>query len=576
MKRWALVAGLVVWALLAVVAWQADGRAARAQGDSDDAGRYVVIGVILYDRQLEQEVYVYNANGYATATPRDPVATATPRATDPPQQPSPTPSVTPDTAPQPTPIGGGEKACLATSSAAINLRADHSTSAPILDNIDPSARMTVLRFWVISDVTDEWLQVRAPARSGAVREGWVYRGSSVFVGVDDTEELCWDVPVDGPGAAPTPAPTATSAPPMTPVPTGPAPGDCTYSHIYAMTMRSGPGTGYSRVGTLPANTRAPVGHIYPDTASEQWAFITYEGVTGWVAARAGGVTYGALSGDCAGVRRDAPRLDNPRGLHLIYSANREVVQRALPTLGTLKATDGAEWALAAAKQHDPRIVTVYRAIYTPWGKLDCPPNWGVGDPAAAADAWYDMLLGVWSARGTREVADYHEYRNECLFVGDWEIAFDLRMVERANASGVCLLLFSDAPGNPEIAQFAQRRPVLDAALAQECRPGVRHGIAHHVYFGRSSGPWLFGRWQLFAAALGSKYDALDWWITEYGMPAQDGTVIGRGAADCAAARAEMDAADAIFRADGRVGGYHAYSVGASQEWTDITPCLGAL
>jgi len=389
-------------------------------------------------------------------------------------------------------------------------------------------------------------------------------------------QACWAVPYeDEVDPLPTIAPTATPQT-VTPVPTEPQPGDCVYSHVFAMTIRSGPGTNYSRVGTLPANVSVPVGHIYPDTAGERWAYITHQGVTGWVAVRAGGVSYGALSGDCAGIPRHQPRLNNPRGLHLIYSANKDAVARVLPTLGTIKATDGAEWALHMARAYDPRIVTVYRAIYTSWGRMDCPPDWGQGDPIAAADRWYDMLLGVWTSRGTREVTDLYEYRNECLWAGDWEIAFDRRMVERANASGVCLLLFSDGPGNPQIHEFAKRKPVLDLVLAQECQPGRRHAIALHNYYGRESGVWLFGRWRLFREALGPKYDAVQIYFTEQGMPDVTGKVDGRDAPDCAAVRAEMAALDATFRAAPEVRGYHAYSVGHGTEWMDITPCLALL
>ena len=161
-------------------------------------------------------------------------------------------------------------------------------------------------------------------------------------------------------------------------------------------------------------------------------------------------------------------------------------------------------------------------------------------------------------------------------MGDWEIAFDRQMIRRANASGVCLLLFSDAPGRPEPHEFARRAPVLDLALDTECAPGRHHAVALHTYFGSSSGKWLFGRWQLFREALGPKDDSVMYWFTEYGVPNADGQSEGRGPANCDAVRAEMQAADAAYRAAPEVGGYHAYSVGESQEWTDLTPCLRAL
>ncbi|MCZ2099570.1 MAG: hypothetical protein LC121_25565 [Anaerolineae bacterium] len=448
----------------------------------DGDGRYVVIGAILWDKTEGRELYVYHGwyADNATATPRPPVATATPGATDTPVTPPPTltpsstprPPVeatpTPDSAPQPTPPGANDKACrLRTRNVRINERTGPGLSAPrtATSPIDTYSTLKVDEF----RVADGYLWAREAL-------GW-------FAARDMAAGAWW---VDG--------------------------------------------------------------------ASDS---LDCSEVEGWP----------------EGLAPPPPIVRNPRGLHLIYSAPRQAVLDALPTLGTLKATDGAEWALAAAKDSGRDIVTVYRAIYTAWGKLDCPPDWGYGDPVTAADRWYDMLIGVWAARGVLETADLIEYRNECLFVGDWEVAFDRRMVERASASGVCLLLFSDAPGTPEIAQFAQRRPVLDLALKLPCDRGRRHGIAHHIYFGRDSGAWLFGRWQLFRAALGPRYDALAWWFTEYGVPAEDGTVTGRGPADCGAVRAEMGAADATFRAAPEVGGYHAYSVGQSAEWTDIAGCL---
>ena len=481
MRRWRLILAIPYVLAGALIAL-----GAQTFAQSGDDGRYVVIGAILWDKTEGRELYVYHGwyADNATATPRPPVATATPGATDTPVTPPPTlaPTATPRPPAEATPTpevttlptlppGATEKTCrLRTRSVRINERVAPSLSAArtATSPIDTYSTLKVDEF----RVADGYL--------------WAHEALGWFAARDMTAGEWW---VDG--------------------------------------------------------------------ASDS---LDCSEVDGWP----------------AGLTPPPPIVRNPRGLHLIYSAPRQPVLDALPSIGTLKATDGAEWALAAAKASGRDIVTVYRAIYTAWGKLDCPPDWGYGDPVASADKWYDMLLGVWTARGTREVTDFYEYRNECRMVGDWEVAFDRRMIQRATASGVCLLAFSDAPGNPEIAQFAQRRPVLDAMLAQECQPGRWHGIAHHIYYGRDSGPWLFGRWQLFRAALGPRYDALAWWFTEYGVPAQDGSVTGRGPADCGAVRAEMSAADALFRAAPEVGGYHAYSVGQSAEWTDLTGCLPAL
>lgn len=407
---------------------------------------------------------------------------------------------------------------------------------------------------------------------------------------------------EGPTATPGPSSTATVEP-------KPALCEGVVVNQAGLNVRAAPSTNAAVVGTLSGDAVAVIDRFYiVSDDREEWAHLTSP-VNGWVAA----VFYNgrrllAWPEDVTDGERaiwclppyvtvewasnppptPPPQSANPRGLHLIYSALPEPVLETLPALGTLKATDGAEWALVEGKRRrGDALTTVYRVLYTAWGKLDCPPGWGVGDPVAAADAWYDMLHTVWASRGllglvegpggrSFRVTDRFEYRNECLFVGDWEVAFDRQMLRRATAVGICLLAFSDAPGTPELAQFAQRRPVLDEMLARPCRPGEWHGIALHIYFGRDSGPWLFGRWRLFRQVAGAKYDALTYWFTEYGVPDVQGQLEGRGVPDCGAIRDELAAADAIFGDDPGVAGYHAYSVGGGTEWLDLSPCLPAL
>lgn len=426
-------------------------------------------------------------------------------------------------------------------------------------------------------------------------------------------------PVLTPSATPSATPTATPSPTgfSTPTPEGPtatpgspptvtvepkpAPCEGVVVNQAGLNVRANHSTSAAVVGSLSADAVAVIDRFYVvRDGREEWAHIVAP-VQGWVAA----IFYDgrrmlAWPEDVNDERaiwclppyvtvewatNPPPSSANPRGLHLIFSAPREPVLATLPALGTLKATDGAEWGLVEGKKRrGDALATVYRVLYTSWGKLDCPPGWGVGDPVQAANAWYDMLHTVWASRGLlgqvegpggqlHRVVDYFEYRNECVFAGAWEVAFDRQMLRRASAAGICLLAFSDAPGTPELAQFAQRRPVLDEMVTQPCRPGVRHGIALHIYFGRNSGPWLFGRWRLFRQAVGTKYDALAYWFTEYGVPNVDGQLEGRGAPDCGAIRDELATADAIFRDDAGVAGYHAYSVGGGTEWLDLSPCL---
>lgn len=422
---------------------------------------------------------------------------------------------------------------------------------------------------------------------------------------------------------PTPSATATDEPPVSPTPTQegppvtstpnpntpePKPALCEGIVINGagLNVRADHRITAPLRGTLSADDVAIIDAFYIVTEGrEEWVHIV-EPIEGWVA----GIYYEgrrllAWPEDLSDGERavwclppyvtvewasdppptPVPQAGEPTGLHLIFSARREPVIDSLPALGTIKATDGAEWSLVEAKQRrGASITTVYRVLYTPRGKLDCPPSWGVGDPIQAANEWYDMLVGVWGQRGLLgevegpdghryPVADWIEYRNECRFVGSWEVEFDRQMVRRASAAGICLLLFSDAPGNPEVHEFAQRRPVLDEMLARPCRPGQRHGIALHTYFGEASGDWLFGRWRKFQQAVGSKYHALLYWFTEYGVPSEQGTIDGRGTPDCAAIRREVAAAASVYRVDASVAGFHIYSVGDGTEWLDVTACL---
>ena len=149
---------------------------------------------------------------------------------------------------------------------------------------------------------------------------------------------------------------------------------------------------------------------------------------------------------------------------------------------------------------------------------------------------------------------------------EYENVFYLRLLELANNAGLCTVLFSDAYGNPQIDEFAARRPVLDAMLSRRCANGRYHAIGYHVYQGVSGGDWLFGRYRLFMAAVGRQYERLPILVTEYSA----GT--GRGAVDCAALWRDQQAAERAFSA--QIVGYHLYSVGQGSEWSDISSCLG--
>lgn len=307
---------------------------------------------------------------------------------------------------------------------------------------------------------------------------------------------------------------------------------------------------------------------------DEWARIKFGPSTGFIAIHYNGAQNAIydLSEDCSRVRFPPPPIVRG-GLHLLFSAQSAPVLALVSSgkVGSLKGTTGAEWLVKAARQVNPGLLTVWRSLATALGWRDCPALWGVGDPRVTADQWFDAQLSDWRALGLIGVVDFFEYRNECGFQGIWEVAFDLQMVKRANAAGICLALFSDGYGNPQISEFVQRKPVLDAMLAHPCAPGRYHAISYHVYEGQAGGVWTAGRWRLFLAALGDvKYWDLPWLLTEYGYSD------GRGGPDCGRFLSDWRAASDEYTKFDNLWGFEAYSVGGGTIWTDLTGCLAGL
>jgi hypothetical protein len=305
------------------------------------------------------------------------------------------------------------------------------------------------------------------------------------------------------------------------------------------------------------------------TRTDEWARVKYGPLTGWIAAYYNGAALAIFdnSEECNDLRFPPPKV----GLHLIFSAQSGPVLALIDrrAIGSLKGTDGTEWLIIEAERRYKALISIWRNLATGLGWRDNPALWGIGDPRVTADQWFDAQYSTWQARGLLGVADYFEYRNEALFIGTWEIAFDLRMLERANGAGVCLAVFSDGYGNPQLSEFVQRKPVLDYILAHPCAPGRYHAIASHIYEGVNGGLWKFYRWRLFLGALGDeRYYAIPWLFTEYSDK------LGTGPADCGAVIADARAAAEQFTKYPEVLGFEVYSVGPGTQWTDISPCLG--
>src|SRR5690606_7458903 len=117
------------------------------------------------------------------------------------------------------------------------VRTDRSTSAQAVGSMAPSTWMRVER--IVRNAQGEWLYGVGENSNGAALTGWALVTPNLVL---QDSQACWAVPYeDEVDPLPTIAPTATPQI-VTPIPTEPQPGDCVYSHVFAMTIRSGPGT----------------------------------------------------------------------------------------------------------------------------------------------------------------------------------------------------------------------------------------------------------------------------------------------------------------------------------------------
>lgn len=376
-----------------------------------------------------------------------------------------------------------------------------------------------------------------------------------------------------PPASPTPT-QESPIPTITPRPTLPPPDEliCMAGvRTTTLNVRADHNTSATVVGRLSQAQRVQVHELwvrYPEGMinREEWGRID----TGWIALWYNGSQLAVLD-DSAGcwelpiTYANAMPAD-PFGLHLIFSAGGGAL--TVPGLGVLKGTDGTEWIIRAAKTQRPDVLTLWRNLSTGAGVRDCPPLWGQGDPRVEAELWWGEQYATWRARGLLGYVDYFETINECGAPSwQWERDFWLHILDLANAANVCLAVFSDAYGTPEIAVWNARRPILDAMLEDECMPGRRHVLSLHNYEGAQSGDWMFGRWRLIMTLLGDMYRAIPIIFTEYGY------ATGDAPADCPRFWADWLLAESEFRADAQIWGVAHFSVGSSARWTDLTPCL---
>ncbi len=375
----------------------------------------------------------------------------------------------------------------------------------------------------------------------------------------------------------TPTQEITVLPPLTPRPTTvPDEALCMAGvRTSALNIRAGHSTAATVVGRLAQGERVPVDALfvrYPEGSvnREEWGRVPGRG---WIALWHGGSQLAVLDDSLAcwevPIQYASAKPAEPFGLHLIHSARAEVL--TVPRLGLLKGTDGTEGIIRAAKKQRPGLLTLWRNLSTGAGWRDCPAGWGQGDARAVATEWWGAQVATWRARGLLGYVDYFEVVNECgAPYWRWENAFWLRALELASAARVCLAVFSDAYGTPELITWNARRPILDTMLSTECMPGRRHALSLHSYEGAESGDWKFGRWRLIMTLLGEEYRAIPIIFTEYGY------ATGDAPADCPRFWADWLLAEAQYANDPQIWGVAHFSVGASGVWTDVGACLGQM
>lgn len=431
-------------------------------------------------------------------------------------------------------------------------------------------------------------------------------------------DQCWRLYVRNPTPAPvataTPTPATTSPTPwptptsevITPLPTSPLPTatpvkTCALRALVILNIRDAPTTAGGIVGkwgqgedlTLSQFNTADPGYVW-GRVRDGWAAIYTRDTGGdpldWYTT---GTTSSSLCSDVpgwpTGVQPPLPFADwiapDKYGAHLLTGA----ATTGLGQYGIIKGISGNAYVVKAVHAANPDVLIIWRnwTRYL-YGSGDGPPDWGTGDPVQVANEWWIAEYYTWLQLGliqpdraayAYDVVDLFEYRNELGYVGDWEIAFDLRILALASEHRICLAMFSDGYGNPTLSQFDARAPVLDVMVATECQPGRRHVISAHSYSRYDSGPWLFDRWQsqrqYWRERHGDTYDVLQWVFTEFGVKDTDAPPYdydGRGTVHCAVALAELPAINARFAAHPDVIGYTIFGIGELAPWTNWGRC----
>jgi hypothetical protein len=120
-------------------------------------------------------------------------------------------------------------------------------------------------------------------------------------------------------------------------------------------------------------------------------------------------------------------------------------------------------------RYSPTTVLIYR---TQIDTDDNPPTIYQGDPVATANAWYAKCAIKWRQNKANFYAPSNE-RNPSPEQDAWIDAFDLRMMQLADADGFKLALHGDSYGTPDYSQWQNYRTSLTYAS--------QHGHILHLH-----------------------------------------------------------------------------------------------
>ncbi len=482
-----------------------------------------------------------------------------------------------------------------------------------VEQSQPEEHQAALAEQAVSFVPAGWIidcvDAHKPASPKVVRQ---FCAGAVFNAITSTPT---DVdPESTPGSTSTPIPTNTARPTFTPTKTpttdvdaSPTPDDepqptpngeevnCDVkTNTSGIAFRTEHATSAALIDRLTLGQSMKVFNFFDAGSGTVWA-QSYDPVytVGWFMIRSEGVWWINLveqDGICDNVPgwndtwKPGVVAFNRAGIHGLGGfLNSYAVLAEIEHFSVLKVTDDAYFVFSEARKLNKGLITVHRNIHLlDVGLRNCPIGYGMGgaDQARAlARSWFDLVWRTWEARNLtgKGLVTYGEIQNECGWPGaEYENAYWLEILRLANEKGICLALYSDSYGTPEIDQFVSRRPVFDQILKEPCAAGRFHVISLHTYGRVDSGLWIFFRWTLFRDALRAinpKYDKLQFIFTEQGVSNAAGNNDGRGSADCGRAALETQQATAAYQDHPEVVGFALYSFGSGTEWLDLTPCL---